>query len=753
MKVHSSPPPSNVASAPPAATNTARSVGPPQHGAHTAEEAQHDAAPDTGTPAEQITLTPVQESGLVQVRLGVAGSMYTALRSKHLATAQHSLRVALGCSAWAQMMGLPEKLRDEIELAALFHDVGKIGVPDEILCKPGALDPQEAAVMDNHWITGLQILQGCCADRGVLEIVAYGRAWYNGRKGSFDRAGDQVPIGGRMLAIVDAFDSMVTDQVYRRAMSLERAMDELFRFAGHQFDPDLVALFARLYESDYQKMQEGVAHRWLQSLDPETANSQWRCNRSMLSSSGNSAELLFQQKLLDNMYDGVVFIDKQCRVLLWNRGAERLTGIAGGSIQRQKWLPSVVKLRDEDGRLIRDDDCPIAYAIRTGVQWLRRLTIQAANGRPLAVDAHAVPVLSNDGVAHGLTLLLHDVSGEISLEERCQDLHELATKDPLTQVANRAEFDRALQRFVTNFGQSKRPCSLIMTDIDRFKKINDTFGHQAGDEVIQSLAKLLKNYCRPGDLVARYGGEEFVVLCSDCDNATAAQRGEEIRRAFGTLPHPGLGGECVTASFGVTEIQAGDQPDTMLNRADRALYKAKESGRNRVVQLGIGSGAGDEGDSAEPLRKRLAGNMLVEQDLLTESPLDRCIEKLRGFVADQGASIESADDQRVLLRFGGSPFFRRGSDRGIGVMMDLRLQEEVLEAAEHARGQRRRTLVHVVISAQRTRERRKADAVARARQLLISLRSYLMATDAGPGTVVDVDAHPGLLGKLLKLLS
>ena len=128
----------------------------------------------------------------------------------------------------------------------------------------------------------------------------------------------------------------------------------------------------------------------------------------------------------------------------------------------------------------------------------------------MQVDLHAVPVVDKDGTTHGATIVLHDASPEASLEQRCQSLHERATKDPLTQVANRAEFDRTLEMFVAAHLERRLPCSLVICDIDHFKKINDTYGHPAGDEALKSFAALLKGYCRPGDLVARYGGEEFV---------------------------------------------------------------------------------------------------------------------------------------------------------------------------------------------------------------------------------------------------
>ena len=106
-----------------------------------------------------------------------------------------------------------------------------------------------------------------------------------------------------------------------------------------------------------------------------------------------------------------------------------------------------------------------------------------------------------------------------------------------------------------------------MCDIDHFKSVNDTYGHQAGDEVLKFFGSVLASECRSGDLVARYGGEEFIVLCADCNNAAAARRAEQLRKTIGALPQPALNQNVVTASFGVTEVQLGDTPASMLRRA------------------------------------------------------------------------------------------------------------------------------------------------------------------------------------------
>lgn len=690
-----------------------------------------------GSPASDGGLTSEEENRLVQVRLGIASSLFAALRGKHEPTAQHCLRVALACSAWAQRIGLDGSQRDALEVAALLHDVGKVAVPDEILMKSAALSTRETVIMDAHWDVGHDILRQSCALPEVLDIVHYGRSWFDGTRHSRDRIGEQIPLGARMLAIVDAFDAMMTDHSYRRSLSLERAYHELYKNTGTQFDPALVALFIKLFECEQLNLS-AAARRWLVELDPEVVNSLWRRSEKPQWTSSRAPESIFQQKLLDNMSDAVVFLDNTSRILLWNRGAERLTGISAHSVYQQMWLPSLLQLRNEQGVRLRDEDCPVSGAIRSGVQWLHRLTICGRGGRDVSVDAHAVPVIGTDGIALGLTLLLHDVSPEISLEQRCRSLHELATKDPLTQVANRAEFDRVHELFVAAHRESNRPCSLVMADIDRFKQVNDTYGHQAGDEVIQNFARLLQNSCRRGDLVARYGGEEFVMLCADCDNTTAARRADEIRQQFAEVRHPSLSGTSPTVSFGVTEIQPGDTTETMLRRADRALLISKQSGRNRVTQLGSGGQPNEAApEESHDLTSASLGGALLVQELMTESPVDRSIEKLRGFIADHHAQVVSIDGGHLRLKIGGDGnFFRRNGERPIRLIMDVEFEEERTQRTDR-RPNLSWTRIRLKILPQKGRDRRQAAALHRARQLLVSFRAYLMAAELSP----KIEAH------------
>jgi diguanylate cyclase (GGDEF)-like protein len=683
-------------------------------------------------------LSAARDNELIRERLGIASSLFTALQYKHAATAGHSLRVALTASAWALRAGLSDKERDAIEVAALLHDVGIIGVPDHILLKPALLDPDEMEVVIRARKASAAILAPSCTSPELLAIVENVSAWYDGARDGFALKGDALPLGSRMIAIVEAFDAMTTQHVYRPARSHERAMTELFECAGTQFDPRLVPQFADFLTGDVSTIQHESAARWLSALDPELVNSYWQWNAvpAPPTSQGSvKTRELFEQKLLENMYDAVAFVDAVARITLWNRGAERLTGIAGSSVRGHLWQPELLRLADEKGLPVHENDCPVLTALRSGVQSLRRLTIEGRGGRHVAVDAHTIPVAGEGGTMLGAILLFHDASSETSLEQRCLSLYEKATKDPLTQVANRAEFDRVHETFIAAHQQQNAPCSLIICDMDRFKQVNDTYGHQAGDDAIKTLASLLKNSCRPGDLVARYGGEEFVMLCADCDNATATRRADTIRKSLCQTSQQRMNNRSVSASFGVTENQPGDSAETMLRRADRALLIAKAQGRNCVVQLGSGS----DKDAPEPApcvpsRRSKESHEILHKTLISAVPIKLAVEKLRGFVADHQAEIVSINGNRIVMEIADrqSGALRRLSDRPMTFMLDLVLEEERAKSnlpEQAAAACPVRTKIQVLVSLQRTRNRRYQDILHRAQQVLASFRAYLMAVD------------------------
>ncbi|MBZ0117601.1 MAG: diguanylate cyclase [Sandaracinaceae bacterium] len=170
--------------------------------------------------------------------------------------------------------------------------------------------------------------------------------------------------------------------------------------------------------------------------------------------------------------------------------------------------------------------------------------------------------------------------------EAARKLYESAVLDPLTHVHNRGAFD---ERFRTEFAFASRhsvPLTVMMIDLDFFKKINDTRGHQAGDAVLQSVGACLKSAIRAEDMIARYGGEEFVLLARGIEKVPSLQLAERIRATIEALAIPWEGGDLkVTSSIGVAVLepsQALEHPEQLLSIADHAVYRAKNQGRNRV---------------------------------------------------------------------------------------------------------------------------------------------------------------------------
>ena len=310
---------------------------------------------------------PPGENKLIQARLGLASSLFAALRAKHPPTALHCLRVAIGCSSWGSAIGLTPEQLDEVEVAALLHDIGKISVPDKVLLKPNKLNGEEYALMGRHVEWGIDILGFCCASKEVVEIVRYAPAWFDGSRYGFERAGENLPIGARMLAIVDAYDAMTTDQIYRKAMPRDRALTELFEFSGTQFDPELIRLFAELSSSNQVKMNASVARRWLNELSPEKSNGAWRLSTPPNVRSPIEGESLFHQQLLDSMHDSVVFVDPSMRILRWNQSAERLTGIKASSVPATKVHSEFARhARRGGGTKSMTKHVPLLPALRSG---------------------------------------------------------------------------------------------------------------------------------------------------------------------------------------------------------------------------------------------------------------------------------------------------------------------------------------------------------------------------------------------------
>lgn len=674
---------------------------------------------------------------LLESRLGIYAGLFYALRAKHQPTAVHGLRVALACSKWANWRKMSDGDRAMLEVAALLHDIGKIGVPDRVLQKPTHLNGQEQLMMEMQSQTATEILRGSGANQELLEIVSHARD-------GFITAGERQSASAKMLAIVDAFDSMITEQVFRKALSRERAIDELFQYAGTQFDPDMVHDFANVIGQPRPELEAQVAKSWLYQFVPYSTPGFCDSARpTPCSAIQQVVDTVFHHRLLETLPDAAVYLDAEGQILCWNRAAERLTGRQASTLAHRQWTAELMGLHDEAGHPIEIDKCPRHTTQGTGTQYDARLQIKHTDGRMVKVNFAGIPVITGKNQVSGVIMLVRDASAQVHLEERVQSLHVIAAQDNLTKVANRAELDRRLPAFLQVHTMAAQAGSLIICDIDHFKRINDTYGHQAGDEALVIFARVLRECSRDGDLVARYGGEEFVLLCATCDNPAATARAEEIRRAVECTPIPSLRGNTMTASFGVTELQSGDSAATIIARADRALLTAKSTGRNRVVQLGAGQdpdalpkGAEEQFEPAKASwLSWLTGRQqvtLLKTERLASVPHSLAIQKLEGFISDHRAEILKTEPFKVILRIEPHRIephrndgARRSCDRQTSMIMEVTVKP-IDYRNPRTNAYQSKTKLDILIRTASARDRRESALMGQANQLLNSFNSYLV---------------------------
>jgi diguanylate cyclase (GGDEF)-like protein/PAS domain S-box-containing protein len=243
----------------------------------------------------------------------------------------------------------------------------------------------------------------------------------------------------------------------------------------------------------------------------------------------------------------------------------------------------------------------VRASIRDGTSCVVTLRNYRKDGSMFWNELRLTPMADRTGRTAHVLGMLSDVTARMEAEQELLEKHRqlektkrmlegLALKDGLTSLYNRRHFSEQLDREWNRARREQSPLSLMMIDIDHFKRFNDTYGHIAGDHCIRAVADAIRGcFARGSDLVARYGGEEFVVLIAGVDRRQARERAELLRQAIKQIPleHAGrAAAPVVTVSVGVATAVPGDRivPDDLLVAADRALYQAKRQGRDRVVQ-------------------------------------------------------------------------------------------------------------------------------------------------------------------------
>jgi len=240
------------------------------------------------------------------------------------------------------------------------------------------------------------------------------------------------------------------------------------------------------------------------------------------------------------------------------------------------------------------------------------------------VEALITATRDMENAARALEIRLEESKSKtVDLQKNVDTLRLETLTDPLTLVGNRQRFDESLSTMTATANVSGQPLSLLLADIDHFKKFNDWFGHQAGDQVLRLVATTIKDALRDDDVVARYGGEEFVAILPGTPLAIGTMTAERVRKSIAARDvKKRATGESmgqITISIGVAQFLPGESPVELVERADSYLYAAKRSGRNRVVSDGDAElvCAGDQQRQRSVSATKIVG--LAKEELRTKA--------------------------------------------------------------------------------------------------------------------------------------
>ena len=290
----------------------------------------------------------------------------------------------------------------------------------------------------------------------------------------------------------------------------------------------------------------------------------------------------FSKTILENLYDGVYFVDCDRKILYWNKGAENITGYTSSEVLGKRCSDNISHV-DDNGVHLCMTTCPLAKTVDDSMPREINLYIRHKKGHRVPVLVRTTTLQDSQGKVVGAVEIFSDNTPKLAITQRIKELEKMALLDPLTELANRRYIELNMQTKLDEMRRYGRPFGILFMDIDHFKKINDLHGHDIGDKVLIMVSNTFIKNVRTSDIVGRWGGEEFLAIIPNINEDqlyfTANKLCVLVEQSGFSLDS---GIVQVTVSIGATFAQPKDTIETLLERADKLLYYSKTTGRNRV---------------------------------------------------------------------------------------------------------------------------------------------------------------------------
>ena len=293
----------------------------------------------------------------------------------------------------------------------------------------------------------------------------------------------------------------------------------------------------------------------------------------------------FYKEILNSLQDGIYYLDRDRVITYWNRGAEQISGYSADQVIGKSCHDNLLNHVTDKGLELCKDHCPMAATMLDGKPRKAYLYLHHADGHRVPVQIQSAAIHDENGSIIGAVETFSKGVSPENTERRIRKLQQTALLDPLTTIGNRRHLESRLKINMMEYHENKFPFGLLFCDIDHFKDINDTFGHNIGDKVLQMVSQTLRGNIRETDMLGRWGGEEFLVILQNIDVASLFKIGEKlihlVRQSHLFSPDGHI--VSVTISVGGTLVNRADTIDSLVDRADRLMYQSKANGRNRIT--------------------------------------------------------------------------------------------------------------------------------------------------------------------------
>jgi diguanylate cyclase (GGDEF)-like protein/putative nucleotidyltransferase with HDIG domain len=557
---------------------------------------------------------------MADLHLATIEALALAIDAKDQTSQSHIRRVQLYAAAVARSLGMSENDIQGVKTAALLHDIGKLAVPEHILSKPGPLTPEEFQKIRAHPKVGADIVSSVPFPYPVAPLILSHHERWDGKGYPAGLRGDQIPLGARILSVVDYFDALMAERPYHKAMSFDAAIGLLQQEAGKGLDPIVVAKFIEL----------------LPALQQEAATLEQAVRRPVedeLPATGQPATGLTPEPAKKNVFEDIALAHREIYALYEIAQALGTSlGVADTMALISAKLSNLVPfscaalfLHDEESDTLR---CRFATGVDADI--IQQVTVHSGDGltgwvarnrRPL-VNARPSADLEAAGLSHLTTTLQSALVCPLMFSERFigtlsvyhtdaafyrddhrrlldrvseqaaavinnsmlfEQTQEDSLTDPLTGLPNTRFLFMHLTRELSRAERLKAEVSLMVMDLDHFKEINDSHGHHVGDRALCEVARVLRAAIRPYDICVRYAGDEFIVVLSGCGADEAENKRQELQKGIDEVYFEARPGKRLPLGISIGAAvfpHDGESYEALLATADSRMYQDK-AGRKR----------------------------------------------------------------------------------------------------------------------------------------------------------------------------